>query len=213
MVNLDQYYVVHSENTKNYPMMNGEITPNIRSQCSGKYRDDNGDKILINNRIEIELAPEDYSYHINLAFPKPNKPEYVDFHMYDLEQSVSNKFVEAFEGFPGVQFLQGTEGEVINELKLDYYLVHYLQAIKCMDMEKSKVKTSKSGRIISYEKLVLNYEVLNNIPEDQRLIFWLWERPSTRIVHQKFVDIYNEAGLKGARFVPIEQYNEETAFM
>ena len=213
MANLEQYYVIHFENTNNYPMMDGYIVPNIRARCLDKYLDKNGDRKLINNRIEISLAPEEYTYEINLAFPKPRKPEYVDFHMYDLEQSVSENFVKTFEGFPGIQFLQGNEGEVINDLKLDYYLMHYLQAIKCMDLEKSNVKTSKSGRIVSYKKLILNFEILENIPEEQRLIFWLIEDPMTRIVHQKFVDKYNEAGLKGARFVPIEQYNEETAFM
>jgi len=194
-------------------MMSGKTTPELQFHYLDIYLDEHDGVNPINNRIECGLAPEKYSYEINLAEPIPNEPEYVDFHTYDSEQSVSNKFVQAFAGFPGVQFVQGTHGKVISELKLDYYYMHYLNSIKCMDIEKSKADVDSSGFIMSYKKLVLNYEVLSNIPEEQRLIFWLREDPMTFIVHQKFVDIYNEAGLEGARFVPIEQYNVETAFM
>ena len=214
MSNNDQYYVIHSQNTKNYPMMVGKTTPRLKYRFSNSFRNENGDLILINNRKEMRLAPENYKYEINLAVPVPSKPEFVDFHMYDLEQSVSTKFVEAFEGFPGIQFVKGTHGKVIEELKLDYYYLHYLIAIACLDLDKSDADVSEiDGEVMSYEKLVLDYDVLNNIPEEQRLIFWLEQDPMTCIVHQKFVDIYNEAGLEGARFVPIEQYNVETAFM
>ena len=212
MLKNDQYYVIHSENTKNYPMMTGKATPKLRYYYSDNFRDSKGDIQFKNHRIECALAPENYKYEINIAQPVPNNPEYVDFHTYDLEQSVSEKFVETFEGFPNIQFLQGTHGEVIDDLKLDYY-IHYLTAIECLDLVKSNADVDEDGDIDSYKRLVLDYEKLNKIPEDQRLIFWLWEDPMTCIVHQKFVDKYNEAGLKGARFVPIEQYNEETAFM
>ncbi|MCJ8314504.1 MAG: hypothetical protein HRU38_20465 [Saccharospirillaceae bacterium] len=213
MISKSNYYILLSQNTKNYPMMVGRTTPDLQFYYSDEYRDENGKIKLINNRIECALAPEKYSYEINIAEPSPNNPEYVDLHTYDLEQSVSEKFVEAFDGFPGIQFLQGTHGEVIEELKLDYYYLHYLYSIKCMNFDASEVRLSKRGRIMSYKKLVLDQEILNNIPEEKRLIFWLREDPMICIVHQKFVDVYNEAGLKGARFVPIEQYNEETAFM
>jgi len=195
-------------------MVTGKALPKLRYYYSDDFRDEKGDIMLINNRIECKLAPEDYKYDINLAKPVPAKPEFVDFHMYDLEHSVSTKFVEEFEGFPGIQFLQGTHGEVIEELKLDYYYIHYLCAIKCMDLEKSEALISRvDGRIKEYEKLILDNKILDNIPEEQRLIFWLWEDPMTCIVHQKFVDKYNASDLKGARFVPIEQYNEESTFM
>ncbi|MCJ8313757.1 MAG: hypothetical protein HRU38_17230 [Saccharospirillaceae bacterium] len=213
MMNNDRYYVIHSQNTKKYPMMSAEIEPELQFEYSKKFLDEKGNIKLINNRMECNLAPEKYRYEINLAEPIPIKPEFVDFHMYDCEQSVSGKFVKAFEGFSGIQFLQGTHGKVIEELKLDYYYIHYLYSIECMDIDKSNASVDSFGDIMTYQKLVLNYDILNNIPEEQRLIFWLREDPMTFIVHQKFVDVYNEAGLKGARFVPIEQYNEETAFM
>ncbi|BCE02019.1 hypothetical protein [Marinicellulosiphila megalodicopiae] len=213
MAKNDQYYVIHSVNNKNFPMMQASTKPKLKYLYSDKYLDDNDDIKLINNRMECQLAPEIYSYEINLAKPIPKDPRYVDFHSYDLEQSVSEKFVKAFKDFPGIQFVQGTGGEVINELKLDYYYLHYLYSIKCLDLENAKADVSFSGRIIQYKKLVLDYEVLDNIPEEQRLIFWLREDPMTCIVHQKFVDVYNEAGLEGARFVPIEKYNAKTAFM
>ncbi|NRB77122.1 MAG: hypothetical protein HRU38_00400 [Saccharospirillaceae bacterium] len=211
----DQYYVIHADLTNNYPMMSGGMTPKIRYLYTNEFRDGKGKPMLINNRIMCYLAPENYSYEINLAAPIPHNPEYVDYHSYDLEQSVSEGFVKAFGDVksPGIQFLQGTSGDVIDELKLDYYYLHCLQFIKCMDYEKSSVRESPNGTVMSYKKLVLDYEILNNISVEHRLIFWLWEDPMTCIVHQKFVDVYNEAGLKGARFVPIEKYNVETAFM
>jgi len=214
MIKDDQYYVIHSRNNGYYPMMSGKMTPKLKYYYSDKFQDKNGDIQLINNRMECDFSPDNYSYEINLVKPIPNNPEYVDFHMYDLEHSVSEKFVETFEGFPGIQFLQCTRGEVFENLKSDYYYLHYLYSIECMDLKKSEALVSKNdGRIIDFEKLILNEEVLNNIPEEERLIFWLREDPMTCIVHQKFVDVYNEAGLKGARFVPIEQYNVETAFV
>ena len=213
MITKSDYYIILSQNTKNYPMMSGKMTPKLKYYYSDNFRDDNGKLKAINNRIECELAPEEYSYEINLAEPVPSSPKYVDFHMYDLEQSVSLKFVQTFEGFPGMQFVKGTKGKVVEELKLDYYYIHYLYSINCLNQEKSDVDLDAHGFVFAYEKLILDYEVLNNIPEAQRLIFWLREVPMVCIVHQKFVDTYNESGLKGVRFVPIEQYNEETAFM
>ena len=212
MNNQDQYYIIHSDNNKNFPMMSGETKPRLKYLYTDAFRDENKKLMIINNRRECKLAPKNYSYTINLAKPIPVKPEFVDFHTYDLEQSVSLKFVKTFEGFPGVQFVQGTGGNVIDDLKLDYYYLHYLHSIKCVDLEKSEADMDGTC-IMSYEQLVLDYDVLNNIPEEQRLIFWLIGDPMTCVAHQKFVDLYNEAGLKGARFLPIKQYNEETAFM
>jgi len=215
MLNNDQYYIVHSDSSNNYPMLSGRMIPKIRYELLDEYRNKDGSSKSINNQYRCKLAPEIYEYEINVAEPKPNNPEFVDYHTYDLEQSVSTKFVTAFEQtkFPGIQFLKGTKGNVIDELKLDYYYLHCLQLIACMDKEKSNADLSSRGRIISYTKLVLDNDVLNKIPLEQRLIFWLREDLMTCVVHQKFVDVYNEADLKGARFVPIEQYNVEAAFV
>ncbi len=187
----DEYYVLESENNNNYPMIGASLRP--RSQ---------GRKLV-----------EEYALNIYLDDPMPKKPEYVDFHTSGSVPVVSKNMKDLLEplNIYGIQFITGTEGDVIEELKLDYYLLHIYSRIVCIDRNKSDISVGEIG-VSDVTSFVLDNEVLIKTPEEKRLIFKVREYGVIQLFHQSIVDVIESAGLKGLRFIPVKKWNDNAAF-
>ena len=112
----NEYYVLYPDNNSNYPSIIAQLLPNSRARP----------------------VIGDYTLNILSDDPMPNNPEYVDYHTWGGVPVISPKFVEALKELDiyGIQNVRGTDGDVIKELKLDYYLLHIYNFIICMDMKK-----------------------------------------------------------------------------
>ena len=187
----DEYYVLEPVNNNSYPMIGASLRP----------------------RSQGRIVSGDYSLNLYLDDPMPKKPEYVDFHTADSTPVVSKNmkdFLEPLEVY-GIQFLKGTTGNVIEELKLDYYLLHIYSRIVCIDRDKSDIDVSEV-RVSDVRSLVIDSEALLKIPEDQRLIFKVREYGVIQLFHKTIVDVIEAAGLKGLRFIPVKKWNDNAAF-
>ncbi len=187
----DEYYVLESENNNNYPMIEADLEPHSQ-----------GKKLI-----------GEYSLDMYLSDPMPRNPEYVDFHTSGSIPVVSNNMKKLLEPLDiyGIQFVKGTEGNVIEELKLDYYLLHIYSRIVCIDRDKSDIDENEI-RVRNVKTLVIDSVELLKIPEENRLIFKVREYGVIQLFHKSIVDVIESAGLKGLRFIPVKKWNDNAAF-
>jgi hypothetical protein len=187
----DEYYVLEPDNNNSYPMIEADLEPHSQGR----------------------IVSGDYELDLYLSDPIPRKPEYVDFHTADSTPVVSKNMKDLLEPLEvyGIQFLKGTRGDVIEELNLDYYLLHIYSRIVCIDREKSDIDVSEV-RVSDVRSLVIDSEALLKIPEEQRLIFKVREYGVIQLFHKSIVDVIESAGLKGLRFIPVKKWNDNAAF-
>lgn len=188
----DEYYVLEPDNNNSYPMIGASLRPHFQGRT----------------------VSGDYSLNIYLDDPMPRKPEYVDFHTSGATPVVSKNIKDLLEPLEiyGIQFLKGTTGDVIEELKLDYYLLHIYSNIECIDKDNSNVDLDDDGDVTDVKSFVIDNVALLKISEDQRLVFELDEYGVIQLFHKSIVDVIESAGLKGLRFIPVKKWNDNAAF-
>ncbi len=189
----DEYYVLYPDLNPVYPMIIASLRPkSIDSPVTGDYR--------------LTILRDD---------PMPQKPKYVDYHSSGSVPVISRRFADVLEPLDiyGTQILKGTAGDVIDDLKLDYYLLHVHHLINCMDLENSDVSVNKDlGLVRDVRSFLLDSAKLIKIPEEQRLIFVVREYPILYLFHQSIVDIVEGVDLKGMRFIPVKKWNDNAHF-
>jgi hypothetical protein len=189
----NEYFVLYPDSNQNYPMLRTSLTPD-----SLRPIDEDNYELMI------------YKHTI-----MPNKPVYVDYHTSGGIPVISPKFVEALKelNIYGIQTLKGTKGDVIEDLKLEYYLLHVHNHIISMDMKKSKYTfNDRIQSVTDVEKFTLDSEKLFKIPVEKRLIFAMEEHSVYNIFHQSVVDHLSNFDLKGMRFIPVTSWNDNAHF-
>jgi len=189
----DEYYVLEPDNNNSFPMIGASIRPKSLG----------------------EVVRGEYSLNLYLDDPVPQKPEFVDFHTSGSAPVVSKAMKDLLEplGIFGIQFLKGTKGDVIEDLELDYYLLHIYSRIVCVDRKKSDIdEDEKGGYVSDVKSLIIDSEALLKTPEKNRLIFKVREYGVIQLFHKTIVDVIESAGLKGLRFIPVKKWNDNAAF-
>jgi hypothetical protein len=189
----DEYYILYPANNNNYPMLISSLRPRSLGRA----------------------VTGEYTVDILLDDPQPRNPKYVDYHTSGGTPVISSGFTEALNqlNIPGIQCLKGTGGDVITELKLDYYLLHIHNLIRSMDIKNSKVDYDKEiEAVCDVKSFVLDSEALSQIPLDQRLIFRMEEYPVYNLFHQSVVDHLSKYSLEGMRFIPVTHWNDNARF-
>jgi hypothetical protein len=89
----------------------------------------------------------------------------------------------------------------------NYWFAHILNRIGCLDMEKSELRTNRSGmRILSIDALVLQEQVLSLIELEKRLIFSLAEKTFLLLVHETLKQTILSLNPMGCRFISTEDW-------
>jgi len=95
-----------------------------------------------------------------------------------------------------------------------YWFFNMFNKFSALDLDKCHIKNLKPGKKHhKIAKFCLSDEILDAIPEEQRLIF-KEDKSNTgpTIVHQRIVDIFNEAGVTTARFIKVSEYESGKQF-
>ena len=188
-----EYYVLYPDNNSNYPSIIAQLVPKSRARP----------------------VIGDYTLKILSDDPVPTNPEYVDYHTWGGVPVISPQFVSALKELDihGIQSIKGTDGDVIKELNLNYYLLHIHNFIISMDMKKSKYRFNERIQSVSgVEKFTLDSEKLSKIPLEKRLVFRMKEYGVYNMFHQSVVDHLNKFDLKGMRFIPVTSWNDNAHF-
>ncbi|MCP3139843.1 imm11 family protein [Pyxidicoccus xibeiensis] len=149
---------------------------------------------------------------LKLGEPIPPKPVMVDHHSLPLPV-VSSRLKEALEAarLPGVQFVPADIP--VGDAVLRYWLVHMWRRITCVDRERSVLTLYPDGDILDIRRLVLDEQVLREIPLQERLAFRL-EEDIVHLFHGSVVErvMSLTPPPEGLRFVPVPEWNDSAGF-
>lgn len=137
--------------------------------------------------------------------PRQTNPQFADYHS-ESNPLVSKKFASVLEKF-NIQTINIFPAEfTLNGEKRDYFYIHFNKKIKVIDMEESDVYIDELGMAVDIDKLVLDEDVLEQIPLEDRLMFSLSENTTVNLIHKSIVEKLKDAGLTGVRFIPIDEF-------
>lgn len=174
----------------------------------GNIDDDAGDFLLKN-----EIVKDPSTVYLCEAFDI-RKPDFsVDY--FDLDgfavfsQKVCDAIIKNKISINDLQLIKAiiTEGDD----EYDGFSIAYVhRALRTFDEESSKVKTRNDtdGRWITVEKIVLDKNLLSQIPLKDRLTYESIELPSLKLYHESIVDIIKSVNPTGVRFTPIEEWKQ-----
>lgn len=147
--------------------------------------------------------PSLMEFRLRGSFRKPN---FVDCHFASADYVVSQKICDVLSSMSieGLQLLPAIikfKSEIIE----NYYGILLYNRIKCVDRKLSSCSVTDIG-VHDVEKLVLNKEILQDIPLEKRLAFKLKEDPAFCIYHKSVVDVIEAISPKGLRFIDVEEW-------
>ena len=192
-----------------YYLLYGENNPN----CPAVVLDD--DENGTDFRWETEPINCDL-VKMKLMEPFSKEPEMMDFHQDRIVYFFSRKIHDVLAPL-SIQGIQLLRGEILNprnnHIYENYYYLHVLNHLGCLNKELSELKiSSRTGTILSIKKMVLDEEVLSKIPLEERLVFRLEEMSSFQLFHESIIEKIKSVNPTGLRFVKVEDYHFGSAF-
>ena len=150
---------------------------------------------------------------LRLGEPVPPSPVMVDHHSLP-SPVVSSRVKEVLEAaqLQGVQLVPA-DVQAGDEV-LRYWLVHMWRRLACVDREHSALTLDPTdGDILHIDKLVLDEDVLREIPLHERLAFRL-EEAVVHVFHHTVVDRVMSLTHppEGLRFIPVPDWNDSSGF-
>lgn len=97
-----------------------------------------------------------------------------------------------------------------NKKIADYFFMNCHSEISAMHRDRSKYQ--EKGLLIFIDSLSLDENVLDQIPEEQRMIFALREKAAYYLYHEKVVKALENIGATGFRFIKVKDWNIGSAF-
>ncbi len=94
----------------------------------------------------------------------------------------------------------------------DYFILNCHNEIEAMHRDRSKFTMSRSGLSYFIDSLSLDEDVLDKIPEGQRMIFVMEEKASMVLYHEKLVKALEEANITGVSFKKIKEWSIGSSF-
>lgn len=155
---------------------------------------------------------------IRFAPPIPRNPKLGDLHYLAQNAPViSERLKNVLESLnlKNMQFLPAVIYDKWSEEHKNFFIIHAYNMIRCMDKEKSKWRPSpwNSENAIGIEKLVLDNEVLDQIPLEERLVFALSELSAHVLYHQSIVEKILEINPTGLTVYRLSKWDPSLPFI
>ncbi|GHT14492.1 hypothetical protein FACS189426_20890 [Bacteroidia bacterium] len=98
-----------------------------------------------------------------------------------------------------------------NNIIKNYFIINSYNRIACMDLEQSEYRESHhpDGGVLSIDKLVLNYSVLDKIPLEERLVFILDECETYTLYHEKIIEKLKKLNPNGMHAINIKEWDSD----
>ena len=151
--------------------------------------------------------------------PIPAKPQLADLHFLTQHAPViSERLKDVLESLnlKEVQFLPAIVRDSSHNEHERFYIVHVYNLIECMDREKSEWTQnpfSKAVKVGKIEKLVLDNELIDAIPLEERLVFAARERSTHVLYHQSVVEKMLEIAPTGLTIYRLSKYDSSLPFI
>ncbi len=114
-------------------------------------------------------------------------------------------------GLYGCQFYPAIVRNEIGEVKDNYWALNTYKKLDCWDRKKSTHSGENfiAGLLLpaTVEKYALSKNVLDNIPQSERLIFRMGNTDTGLIfVHESIIDIFKEHNVENVKFYKVSEY-------
>lgn len=154
---------------------------------------------------------------VRFGDPVPHKPLLGDLHSLKVHAPViSERLKNVLEGLNlrDMQFLPAIIRDNRDDEHEGFFIIHIYNLVRCMDKEKSKWRPSpwNEGDAIGVDKLVLDNEVLDAIPLEERLVFRLGELDTHALYHQSVIEKILEIEPKGLTVYRLSGYDSSLPF-
>lgn len=165
---------------------------------------------------DIALDTQEIRY-LSFRKPMPRSPKLADFHLLkENAPAISECLKKVLESLnlKGIQFLPAVIRDKSGKEHSGYYIIHIVNLIKCMDKENSIYEPCRDlpGQVTDLDKLVLDNEVLDKIPLEERLVFALWENSLKVCYHYSVVEKLLEINPKGMTIYRLSKWDSSTPF-
>ncbi|WP_096087842.1 imm11 family protein [Agaribacterium haliotis] len=195
----EQYYVVEREND------------NIQALFSW---DQSSGHLGLGQAVDAE---EPLKFRV--GEPLPNNINWMDFHTCP-DPVISPSLAATLQQSPlhGSQFFKAKvhHPEQADMEAKDYVFWHIWLELPCLDKENSELDLldddEPDGDIFGIDSLALNEELLNDIEEEQRLVFRLKEHSPVILIHEKIKQKIEKSNARGLRFFPVSDWNSDLCF-
>ncbi|NMO17707.1 hypothetical protein HPC49_30785 [Pyxidicoccus fallax] len=149
---------------------------------------------------------------LRLGAPVPRTPVMVDYH--SLPEPVVSERIKNSLALLDLFGLQLVPADV--KVKQDdvrrYWLLHVFNWIACINLQHSACTFYPDGDVLGIDRLVLDEEVLQDIPLERRRVFVLEESPSVYLFHHSVVEHILALQPEGLRFIRVDQWNDSAGF-
>ncbi|MBZ4420425.1 imm11 family protein [Myxococcus sp. RHSTA-1-4] len=158
------------------------------------------------------FAPFTRPIRLRLGAPVPRNPVMVDYHSLPTPV-VSERLKDVLEPMDlhGVQLVPADVKVAPDDVRR-YWMLHVYNEIACIDRQRSTLSLYSDGDVLGIDKLVLDENVLREIPLEQRRVFVLAESTSTHLFHQSVMDPLMALQPEGVRFIRADQWNDGAGF-
>lgn len=146
-------------------------------------------------------------YFDETTVKEPILYDHIEKGMSPLFSKRVKEVLELFDYFPAVQCVESAitfKDQIFEE----YYYLNILNYISCVDTNHSIFDTKRrTGKIGTFDKLVLLEDTLNNKSLPQRLIFRLEEAASVVLFHESVVEAVMKIEPTGLKFYHVDKWN------
>ncbi|MFV0396155.1 MAG: imm11 family protein [Coprobacillaceae bacterium] len=188
MKNYNEEYFYLTREGDNYPLLS-YVTNNFGE----------GDKVIPLDEKQMRI--------VVFTTPEVENPELADFHYIKQHVSIISerlKKVLESQSLKDVQFLPTIVRDYEGNDYTGFYILHVYNTVECMDRERSEWEEDPfseiEGEVGIIGKLVLDSELLEKTPLDQRLVFVAEEERTHLLFHESIVRKILEINPTGLAF-------------
>ena len=190
-----QYYILECENNDNYPLLEWDDDRN----------DSDGSDFDVVDELEITEP-----VNLILGEPIPDNPVLVDYHFWppDVFSDKVANVLAAMKLYKTQLFPARIHHA--GKITTGYQILHVYNEIQCMHMRRSIYEFEVTSYAV--EKLSLDEAILSEIDEAERLLFYLEEKSSMLLYHEKIVNAIMQVNPVGLRFIRLDEWDIGSAF-
>lgn len=163
-----------------------------------------------------ERIDNDHIIPLMFASPILPKPQLADVHHIGSTLAISEKLKSHLEQLrlKNVQFIPASIQDYSDDIYNNFYIIHIYNLVRCADLEKSEWRPVRRdpSRVLSFDKLILDNELLDKIPLEDRLVIALEEQNLDKIYHRSIVDHILKLWPTGVTFYPLAGFTGNEPF-
>ena len=155
---------------------------------------------------------------LSFCKPLPEDLQFGDYHsLSEHAPAISERMKDVLESFnlKDVQFVPAVILDEDEEEHEGYYIIRVHNLIKCMDKKLStweEDEDTEPGKVDRINKLVLDNEVLDKIPLEDRLVFAAWENDLKVCYHYSVVEKLLALEPKGMTIYRLSKWDPSAPF-